>query len=137
MYALVTLVPFDMSNLVTVLNCCLRWFFPMFLQKLFGKPIHQLMIDNFQFFAFAFLVMIPHGSPEKSKQNLSHTTYSKSRILVQKFNLTSFSPKFFLTLCLVKSKLSTAKKSKTTTFSRVFHPKKIDTFSREIKVVNS
>ncbi len=95
------------------------------------------MIDNFQFFAFAFLVMIPHGSPEKSNQNLSHTTYSKSQILVQKFNLTRFSPKIFLTLCLVKSKLSTAKKSKTTTFSRVFHPKKIDTFSREIKVVNS
>ena len=31
-----------------------------------------------------------------------------------------------LTIFLVKSKLSTAKKSKTTTFSRVFHPKKID-----------
>ena len=41
---------------------------------------------------------------------------------------TSFSPKFFLTIFLVKSKLSTAKKSKTTTFSRVFHPKKIDNF---------
>ena len=39
---------------------------------------------------------------------------------------TSFSLKFFLTIVLVKSKLSTAKKSKTTTFSRQF--------SREIKV---
>ena len=37
---------------------------------------------------------------------------------------TSVSPKSFLTIFLVKSKLSTAKKSKTTTFSRVFHPKK-------------
>ena len=42
---------------------------------------------------------------------------------------TSFSSKFFLTIFLVKSKLSTAKKSKTTTFSRVFHPKKSTIFS--------
>ena len=42
---------------------------------------------------------------------------------------TSFSPKFFLTIFLVKSKLSTAKKPKTTTFSRVFHPKKSTIFS--------
>ena len=45
---------------------------------------------------------------------------------------TSLSPKFFLTIFLVKSKLSTAKKSKTTTFSRVFHPKNRQ-FSRDIK----
>ena len=57
--------------------------------------------------------------------------YSKSQIFVQKFNFdkkhnifTSFSPKIFLTIFLVNSKLSTAKKSKTTTFSRVFHPQK-------------
>ena len=42
---------------------------------------------------------------------------------------TSFSPKFFLTIFLVKSKLSTAKKSKTTTFSLVFHPEKSTIFS--------
>ena len=42
---------------------------------------------------------------------------------------TSFSPNFFLTIFLVKSKLSTAKKSKTTTFSRVFHPQKSTIFS--------
>ena len=35
----------------------------------------------------------------------------------------------FLTFFLVKSKLSTAKKSKTTTFSRVLHPKKSTIFS--------
>ena len=46
------------------------------------------------------------------------TCISKSQTFVQKFNFTSFSPKFFLTIFLVKSKLSTAKKSKTTTFSR-------------------
>ena len=39
-----------------------------------------------------------------------------------------------LTIFLVKSKLSTAKISKTTTSSRVFHLKKMDNFSREIKV---
>ena len=34
-----------------------------------------------------------------------------------------FFTQIFLTIFLVKSKLSTAKKSKTTTFSRIFHPK--------------
>ena len=42
---------------------------------------------------------------------------------------TSFSPKFFLAIFLVNSKLSTAKNSKTTTFSRGFHPKKSPIFS--------
>ena len=40
----------------------------------------------------------------------------------------------FCTIFLVKSKLSTAKRSKTTTFSRVFHPKPTCNFSRETKV---
>ena len=44
-----------------------------------------------------------------------------------------FFTQFFLTIFLVKSKLSTAKKSKTITFSQVFHPK-YRQFSREIKV---
>ena len=64
-------------------------------------------------------------SPLSSSQ--SH--YSKRQIFVQNI-FTSFSPKNFLTIFLVKSKLSTAKKSKTTTFSRVFHPKKTTIFSR-------
>ena len=57
-----------------------------------------------------------------------------SLVIVQKFNFDKplhfheFFTKFFLTIFLVKSKLSTAKKSKTTTFSRVFHPQKIDYF---------
>mgnify|MGYP001271294805 CR=1 FL=1 len=47
----------------------------------------------------------------------------------------SFSPKLFLAIFLVKSKLSTAKMSKTTTFSRVFQQqKKNRQFSLEIKV---
>ena len=65
-----------------------------------------------------------------------NTHYYKSQIFVQKFNFDrtpTFSPNIFLTIFLVKSKLSTAKKSKTTTFSRVFHPKNRQ-FSREIKV---
>ena len=45
----------------------------------------------------------------------------------------SFSPNFLLTFFLVKSKLSTAKKSKTTTFSRE-KKKKNRQFSQEIKV---
>ena len=40
-----------------------------------------------------------------------------------------FFTQIFLTIFLVKSKLSTAKKSKITTFSRVFHPKKSTIFS--------
>ena len=70
---------------------------------------------------------------------LLHTHYWKSLIFVHKFNLiTSFSPNFFLTIFLVKSKLSIAKRSQTITFSRVFHPpKKIDNFLVKIKVVNS
>ena len=48
--------------------------------------------------------------------------------------LSKNSPKFFLAFFLVKSKLSTAKKSKTTTFSRDFHPKKIDNFHGKSKL---
>ena len=62
------------------------------------------------------------------------THYSKSQIFVKKNQFwhnpnifTSFSSNF-LTIFLVKSKLSIAKKSKTTTFSRVFHRKKIVSF---------
>ena len=67
--------------------------------------------------------------------------YSKSQIFVQKFNFDRtptfsrvFHPNFFLTIFLVKSKLSTAKKYKTTTFSRVFHQKKIDNFLGKSKL---
>ena len=45
-----------------------------------------------------------------------------------------FFTQIFLTIFLVKSKLSTAKKSKITTFSRVFHPKKIDNFLKKSKL---
>ena len=72
----------------------------------------------------------------KKKYNIKHSHYSKSQIFVQKFNFDKtpthfhgFSPQIFLTIFLVKSKLSTAKKSETTTFSRVFHPKKSTIFS--------
>ncbi len=74
------------------------------------------------------------------KWTAAATHYSKSQIFVQKFNFDktlTFSRVFhpiFLTIFLVKSKLSTAKMSKNTTFSRVFHPKKSRQFPREIKV---
>ena len=61
--------------------------------------------------------------------SLAH--YSKSQIFVQKFNFYKtfsrvFHPKIFLTIFLVKSKLSTAKKSKTAAFFTSFHPKQFD-----------
>ena len=70
----------------------------------------------------------------------SEAHYSKSQIFLQKFNFDKtlrfheFIIQNFFDIFLVKSKLSTAKKSKTTTFSRVFHPPKNRQFSREIKV---
>ena len=77
--------------------------------------------------------------------------YSKSLIFVQKFNfdkIPTFSrvpPPIVLTIFLVKSKLSTAKKSKTAAFSRIFHPKKSPIFSgnqmlifgQKTKILNS
>ena len=53
--------------------------------------------------------------------------------------LTNFSPKFFLTSFLVKSKLSTAKKSKTAVFSRVFtqNNSKIFHGKLKMKILNS
>ena len=49
-------------------------------------------------------------------------------------NFTSFSPKIFLTIFLVKSKLSTAKKAQNHNIFTSFSPKKNQQFSREIKV---
>ena len=67
-----------------------------------------------------------------ANQGLFITLFEKSNFCPNIF--TSFSPNFFfLTMFLVKSKSSTAKKPKTTTFSRVFHPKNRQ-FSQEIKV---
>ena len=66
------------------------------------------------------------------QQNTLFTPFEKSNFCPkiqfwQNPNIfTSFSSKFFSTNFLVKSKLSTAQKSKTTTFSRVFYPNKID-----------
>ena len=58
---------------------------------------------------------------------------SKNSILTKPQHFHKFFTKSFLTIFLVKSKLSTAKKSKTTTFSRVFHPK-IDNFLGKSKL---
>ena len=65
-----------------------------------------------------------------------HKQLQKVKFLSKNSILTKpqyFHPKFFLTIFLVKSKMSIAKKPKTTTFSRVFHPKNRQ-FSLEIKV---
>ena len=80
------------------------------------------------------------GAFEKALEYLTKSWkvfhYSKSQIFVQKFNFDNtstftrvFHPKFFLTIFLVKSKLSTAKKSKTTSFSRFLYPKKSTIFT--------
>ena len=63
--------------------------------------------------------------------------------MTQRFH--EFFTQHFLTIFLVKSKLSAAKKCKTTTFSRVLHPKKSTIFSgnqswifgQKIKISNS
>ena len=59
---------------------------------------------------------------------------SKNSILTKTQHFYEFFTHIFWTIFLVKSKLSRAKKSETTTFPRVFHPQKNPQFSREIKV---
>ena len=89
--------------------------------------------------------------PKKSSKVLQITLFENSNFCpkIQFWQKTQHFHKFFtqifLTIFLVKSKLSTAKKSKTTTFSRVFHPKKSTIFSenqswifgQKIKISNS
>ena len=91
---------------------------------------NDFSLKNSIFKDFIFLPKLFHlklGIPcTLFKKSIS---FSKNSILRNPNIFTSFSPKFFWTIFLVKSKLSTAKKPKTTTFSRVFHPKKSAMFS--------
>ena len=91
-----------------------------------------LAVDNFDFTR----KIVKKNFADKTRENVGVLSKLNfwTKIWQNPNIFTSFSPVTFLTIILVKSKLSTAKKSKTTTFSRVFHPKKIDNFSREIKV---
>ena len=72
--------------------------------------------------------------PERSRHLIIHIIrkvkfLSKNSILTKPKHFHEFFIQFFfLTIFLVKSKLSTAKMSKTTTFSRVFHPFFFDIF---------
>ena len=59
---------------------------------------------------------------------------SKNSILTKLQHFHEFFTQILFDNFLVKSKLSTAKKSKTTTFSRVFHPRKIDNFLGKSKL---
>ena len=104
-----------------------------------GRLVVKFTI-SFEGFHFSFLSVNKNKIEVFIQYSIAH--YSKSQIFVQKFNFdkifTRFSPKFFLTIFLVKSKLSTAKKSKTTTFltkifREFFTPKNRQLF-REIKV---
>ena len=77
----------------------------------------------------------------KQDWNIRNARYLNTLISVQKFNCDKtptfsrfFPPNIFLAIFLVKSKLSIAEKFKTTAFSRVFHPQKIDNFLRISKL---
>ena len=90
----------------------------------------QLYADQLKAFFF-FLLLFSFFSTIFEKSNFCQ----KIQFLQNPNNFTSFSSKFFFFFFLVKSKLSTAKKSKTTTFSRVFHPSKIDNFLGKSKLI--
>ena len=98
-------------------------------QKVFGKvpidisKISVKLLSNYWF--YNCLLMHTIGKVK---------FLSKNSILTKPQHFHKFFTQIFLTIFLVKSKLSTAKKSKTTSFSQVFHPKKNRQFSREIKV---
>ena len=82
------------------------------------------------------LIILYNAQILRNKLEKKKITISFSKLIFHIFNFSrqnvtifaSFSSKFFLTIFLVKSKLSTAKKSKTTTFSRVFYRKKMKIF---------
>ena len=76
---------------------------------------------------------------KQRKSSILHTIrkvkfLSKNSILTQPQHFHEFFIQIFLKIFLVKWKLSIAKKSKTTTFSRVFHPPENGQFSRERKL---
>jgi len=88
----------------------------------------------YMYYSICYLVLECKSAKQVVKNFKIATHYSKSQFFVQKFNfdkISTFSRVFtqiFLTIFLVESKLSTAKKSKTTTISRVFHPQKLTIF---------
>ena len=94
----------------------------------------QIWSPKFRFSQLSNLDLWVSGFwPLFSHVQLLHTI-RKVKFLSKKSISRVFHPKSFLTIFLVKSKLSTAKKSKTTTFSRVFHPPKIDNFLGKSKL---
>ena len=96
-------------------------------------------IYNFYLHIWHCLKFVGQQKSKLTDYTKPHLSGSKKILFLKRIPAFSwdFNQNLFLTIFLVKSKLSTAKKSKTRTFSRVFHQKKIDNFSREIKVVNS
>ena len=99
----------------------LNHFFGFFAQNN-NKKMNNLAVPLTNFFILVLLV------------SLTLHTILKVKFLSKNSIFKSFSPKFFLAIFLVKSKLSTAKKSKITTFSRIFLPKKIDNFHGKSKL---
>ena len=87
-----------------------------------------------------FSIKSPTITDPNDRFSYDHTLFQKSNFspkiqFWQNPNIfMSFSPQIFLTIFLVKSKLSTAFKAKTTTFLRIFHPQKNREIFLEIKV---
>ena len=88
----------------------------------------DIISSFFPLFTLIFVQSLPNHTIRQVK------FLSNNSILTKTQHFHEFFTQFFLTIFLVKSKLSTAKKSKTTTFSRVFHPKKIDNFLGKSKL---
>ena len=120
------------------LTVCKSWQFTVWVEKkCFGYCWQNSFVTSVTLiinFRFDFKLPIVFENPSKNVSFLkqmylasfaSHTIrkvkfMSKNSILTKPRHFHEFFTQIFLTIFLVKSKLSTAKKSKTTTFSRVF-----------------
>ena len=118
-------------------------FFP-FLRRRTNKKFHSFLLKNLIFVQKLYVQLYFWIFCAKNHTILVlHTIrkvkfLSKNSILTKPQHFHEFFTQFFLTIFLVKSKLSTTKKCKSPTFSQVFHQFFFfDNFSREIKVVNS
>ena len=106
-----------------------------FVMQLYLICIGRVHVVDLSFACIATLAAKTRTIYSTEIQKVRKLHYSKGQFFVQKpRHFTSFSPKNFLTIFLVKSKLSRAKQSKTTSFSRVFHPEKIDNFLGKSKL---
>ena len=91
--------------------------------------IHEIIIGFWRWDLWVTLYCtFRHYDPRQIASLLYHTIRKvkflfKTSILTKSQHFHEFFTQIFFTIFLVKSKLSTAKMSKTAAFSRVFHPK--------------